>query len=205
MKCCPAIAVMWLVVGCGSSESSPGGPVFDGFVPTSGSAVIYTSNVCPVPEVGNSAVSGILLDFAGYEDSCGVLTKVKLCGNKANSTKVMALVLSGQPGASSIEPAGPGTYSFTSIAPTDGFMVATAKAVQDNTVCEYLPHGNLDMTAGTITITAVSDTQVSGSTDLHFKNGTVFQYSFDFPICTTANNLCDHLLGMGCTSYSCTL
>jgi hypothetical protein len=203
MKRCLATAAVMLVVGCGASDRSAGGPVFGGFVPISGSAVVYTSNICPVPQVGNSAVAGILLDFAGYEDSCGVLSKVKQCGSKANSTRITARAVSGQPGAGSIEPVGPGTYSFMSTPPTDAFMVAMGKAVRDNAVCEYLPNGNLDMTAGTITITAVSDTQVSGSTDLHFKNGTTFQYSFDFPICATANNLCDHLQGMACTSYTC--
>jgi hypothetical protein len=59
------------------------------------------------------------------------------------------------------------------------------------------------MTQGTITITAVSDTQVSGSTDLRFENGTRFEYAFDFPVCTKATNLCAHLQGIGCTSYGC--
>jgi hypothetical protein len=144
-----------------------------------------------------------MLDLTDYADSCAVLTQIEMCGTKANSTRVLAMVLNGDTGATSIGPAGPGTYTYTADPPTGAFTAASAMAIQVDGSCHYLPNSYLAMDAGTITITGVTGTQVTGSMSLRFENGQVFEHSFDLPVCPLAIDLCPHLNGTGCATYHC--
>jgi hypothetical protein len=182
------IAAFLLFSGCGSS----GDPVFGGFTPTGGSAVIFDSAVCDIGFVGPSAVSGIVLDFTSYPDSCEVINETSLCGNKASATRVLAFVLSGEVGAASTDPAGPGNYSFQSEPPSGSFKASIAQAVQSDATCEPLSDdSNLAMTGGSINITSVTATTVSGSTSINFEQGNAFEHTFDLTLCETTLDMCD--------------
>jgi hypothetical protein len=168
--------------------------VFDGFTPTGGSALIFAPAVCDVPFVGSTALSGIALDFTSFSESCEVIHETALCGNKASSTRILAVVLGGEVGADSVVTLGPGTYPYLADPPTGSFKVATAQAVQDDDACEPLSdETNLDMTGGSVTITSVAETTVSGSTSIRFENGHVFEHEFSLTTCLRARIQSLHL------------
>jgi len=168
------------LAGCGSSGG--GSTLFDGFVPTGGSALVFAPATCDLPFVGSAALAGIMLDFTSYPDSCEVMEATSLCGNKASATRVLALVLSGEVGAAAIDPAGPATGAF---------RASTAQAVQDDAACEPLPGTTaLDMAGGSVTLTGVSGARVSGSASIRFENGERFEHDFDLPLCAVPLDLC---------------
>src|ERR1700738_1573753 len=77
----PAIFLISLAA-CGSTT-----PLFGGFTPTNGAAVILSPATCNnIPFVGPTAISGILIDLASGADPCNVLTQAKLCGTGSGST-----------------------------------------------------------------------------------------------------------------------
>jgi hypothetical protein len=182
-----AVVAVLSVAGCGSS----GSPLFDGFVPTGGSALIFAPAVCDISFVGSTAVSGIALDFTSYADSCEVINTTQLCGNKANATRVLAVVLAGRVGQTTISPASAGTYSYLADPPTGEFLAAVGAAVKDDADCQPLDDSSsLEMTGGSITITSVTDTKVVGSTNLRFEGGQVFEHPFDLTVCAGTLDVC---------------
>jgi len=193
MKYIAFVLVLSLFAGCGSS----GDPVFDGFTPSGGAAVIFDPAVCDIAFVGSSAVAGIALDFTDFGDSCDVIEETSLCGNKASSTRVLAFVLGGEVGADSTEPLGPGKYAFMTEPPSGTFKTVTAQAVQADAECEPLSDDtNLDMSGGSVQITDVTQNTVSGSTSINFENGKVFEYTFELPICDVTLGLCSRFLAL---------
>lgn len=199
MKRFVVLAALSLFAGCGSSG---GDPVFDGFVPAGGSTLIFDPAVCDVPFVGDTALSAVALDFTSFADSCGVITETGLCGNKAGSTRILALVVSGEPGADTTGPLGPGTYRFYADPPTGPFELATAQAARVDDACEPLSDdANLAMTGGSVTITGVTAATVSGTTRIRFEKGKVFEHAFDLPTCGAALDLCDRFLP--CMNHVC--
>ncbi|HOX46209.1 MAG TPA: hypothetical protein PK668_21575 [Myxococcota bacterium] len=184
----PLVALL-AAAGCGSSGG--GSTLFDGFVPTGGSALVFAPATCEVPFVGSTALAGIALDFTSYADSCGVITQTQLCGNKASATRVLAIVLSGDVGATSIDPAGPGQYPYLAEPPTGAFRAATAEAVQDDATCEPLAGtSSLDMTGGSVTLSEVTGGVVRGSASIRFENGETFEHTFALPLCAATIDLC---------------
>lgn len=199
MKRFVATATIWLLAGCGSSG---GDPVFDDFTPAGGSALIFAPAVCDVPFVGETALAGVALDFTSYTDSCGVITETRLCGNKAGSTRILVLVVGGEPGADATEPLGPGTYRFYAEPPSDSFKLATAQAIQADDACEPVSDdANLAMTGGSVTITGVTATTVSGTTRIRFESGKIFEHTFDLSTCDATLDMCDRFLP--CMNHVC--
>ena len=130
MNCAPAILVLSLAA-CGSNP----GPLFGGFTPANGAAVILAPATCNnIPFVGPTAISGILLELATGADACNVLTQAKQCGTGSGSTTLLAGALSGVVGGTTVAPAGPGTYSWLANPPTGAFKASTTSAAQVDAV-----------------------------------------------------------------------
>lgn len=195
MKRALAVLSLSLAAACGSEEKPPP-PVFGGFTPQESAAVIFAPAVCTVPFVGTVSVSAIGLGFGSYSGLCGVVTQTQLCGTKASSTTVLGVAIKGTPGSGGVTDAGPGTYPFLATPPTGPFLAATGEAAQVDAFCAPLAGSPLDMSGGSITIATVDATHVTGSVNLAFENGSVFQQPFDAAVCPELPpNLCDLLLG----------
>lgn len=198
MKRVPAILVVTLAA-CGSGNSEP---LFGGFTPANGAAVILASATCNnIPFLGPAAISGILIELASGADACNVLTQAKQCGSGAGSTTVLAGALSGIVGGSTVAPAGPGTYPWLANPPTGTFKASTTSAAQVDATCTSGAGSPARMTGGSIAIATVTASTVTGSMDVQFDNGQVYKSSFDVPVCPVSIDICS--LFDFCASHPC--
>jgi hypothetical protein len=192
-----AILVLSLAA-CGSSPA----PLFGGFTPANGAAVILAPATCNnIPFVGPTAISGILVELASGADACNVLTQARQCGTGSGSTTVLAGALSGVVGGSTVDPAGPGTYPWLANPPTGTFKASTTSAAQVDAVCTSLAGSPARMSAGSIAISSVTSSAVSGSMDVHFDNGQGYTHTFDVSVCPVSIDICS--LFDFCGSHSC--
>lgn len=184
------------LAACGDSkESTP--PLFGGFTPASAAAVILAPASCNVPFLGTTGVSGIVVYLTRGADACSVLTQAQLCGSGAGSTTVVLGALTGAVGGV-VGATLPASYPFLAQPPTGTFRAAIATAAQVDAVCSGAP---TDMSGGSITISAVTGSNVAGSADVHFDNGQVFEQAFDVTLCNVSIPTCS--LFQPCTSYVC--
>jgi hypothetical protein len=198
MNRAPAILVISLAA-CGSGNSEP---LFGGFTPANGAAVILAPATCNnIPFVGPTAISGILVELASGADACNVLTQAKQCGAGSGSTTLLAGAFSGVVGGSTVAPAGPATYPWLANPPTGTFMASTTTAAQVDTVCTSVPGSPAHMSGGSVAISTVTASTVSGSMDVHFDNGQVYKNPFDVPVCPVSIDICS--LFSFCGSHSC--
>ena len=187
------------LAACGAGNSEP---LFGGFTPANGAAVILAPATCNnIAFVGPTAISGILLELASGSDACNVLTQAKACGTGSGSTTLLAGALSGAVGGSTVAPAGPGTYPWLANPPTGTFKASTASAAQVDAVCTSLAGSPARMSDGSIAISTVTASTVSGSMDVHFDNGQVYKYAFVVPVCPVSIDICS--LFDFCGSHSC--
>jgi hypothetical protein len=189
--------VLTTILACAACGGGSSDPLFEGFTPMSGTAVVLAPASCDIPFVGQSAVSGIGFHFGSFPDACGVVTQTMMCGTKATSTSVIGFVISGEVGAASIAPVGPGTYRFLSEPPTGSFLASVAEAAEVDGACMAGMEGALDQTGGTIRIAGVTSTNITGSFDVDFEDGTNFAHDFDVTICPVTLDICDRF-GAGC-------
>ena len=186
MSRAPAIFFISLAA-CGSGS----GPLFGGFTPTSGAAVILAPATCSnIPSVGPTAISGILLELASGADACNVLTQARQCGAGSGSTTLLSAALSGVVGGSSVPPAGPGTYPWLPNPPTGTFKASTTTAAQVDAVCTSAVGSPTHTTGGSVAIASVTASTVTGSMDVHFDNGQVYTHSFDVAVCPVSIDIC---------------
>jgi hypothetical protein len=176
--------------GCGGGND----PLFDGFQPMGGTAVVLAPAVCDIPFAGSSAVSGIGFFFSDVPAACDVVMQTMLCGNKANATSVAGYVLDGEVGGSTLAPARPGTYRFLRDPPSGAFQASTVAAARVDGACMGDTFGQ---DGGTITIAAVTSTNITGSLDVDFENSTNLAHDFDVTLCPVTVDLCDRL-SFGC-------
>jgi hypothetical protein len=194
----PAILFLSLAA-CGSGNSEP---LFGGFAPTNGAAVILAPATCSnIPALGPTAISGILIELASGADACNVLTQARQCGTGSGSTTVLAGALSGVVGGSSVPPAGPGNYPWLANPPSGPFKVSTTTAAQVDASCTSGTGSPAHMTGGSIAVATVTSSAVSGSMDLHFDNGQVYARSFDVAVCPVSIDICS--LFDFCGSHAC--
>jgi hypothetical protein len=197
MSRAPAIFFISLAA-CGSGN----GPLFGGFTPTSGAAVILASATCSnIPALGPTAMSGILIELATGADACNVLTQAKQCGAGSGSTTLLSAVLSGVVGGSSVPPAGPGTYPWLPNPPTGTFKASTTTAAQVNATCISGIGSPTHTTAGSVVIASVTASTVTGTMDVHFDNGQAYTHGFDVPVCPVSIDICS--LFDFCGTHSC--
>lgn len=193
-----AVVVLASLAACGSSDDPP--PLFGGFAPTSGAAAILAPATCPVPFVGTTSVSGVFLELTSRADACDVLTAASQCGGGASSTTVLVAAVSGVVGGGGVAPAGPGAYPFLANPPTGAFKASIAEAAQLDATCAA-PSGAQDMNGGGVTLTAVTASNVAGSTGLYFENGQVFKHTFDVAVCPVSIDTCS--LFAPCPGFTC--
>ena len=201
MKLCQLLltaAVVAVFGGCGSSSS----PLFDDFTPTGGSATILAPATCDIAFVGDTAIAGIVIDLTSYAESCDVIDTTQLCGNKASSTRVIGLAIGGEVGAASTDPIDPGTYSFMANPPTGVFTASAGTAAQVDENCDPVSGTTVvSMDDGSITITSITDTRVTGTASMHFDNGQAFKKPFDVEICQVDLDVCARF--NPCGSHTC--
>jgi hypothetical protein len=198
MKRVPAILVISLAA-CGSGNSEP---LFGGFTPANGAAVILAPATCSnIPFVGPTAISGVLVELASGADACNVLTQARQCGTGAGSTTLLAGALSGVVGGSTVGSAGPGTYPWLANPPTGTFKASTTSAAKVDATCTSGPGSPARMSAGSIAISSVGASTVSGSMDVQFDNGQVYKGTFDVPVCPVSIDICS--LFDFCGSHAC--
>jgi hypothetical protein len=113
---------------------------------------------------------------------------------------VLAAAVSGAVGGS-VGPTGPGTYPWLANPPTGTFAASIASAGQADASCGPLAGSPVDTTGGSLTLTAVTPSRVTGRTDLHFENGQVFDYQFDVAVCPVSIDICS--LFQPCFTHVC--
>ncbi len=188
------------LVACGSGGSGPA--LFGGFSPTSGAAVILAPATCNnIPFVGSTAVSGILVELTSGADACNVLTQAKQCGTGSGSRTLLAVALSGVVGGSTVGPAGPGTYPWLASPPSGAFSTSIGRAAQVDALCTSLAGSPTDVSGGSIAVSTVTASAVTGSMDLRFEDGQTYQGPFDVPVCPVTIDICS--LFDPCMSHSC--
>jgi len=187
MRRAPALLFISLAA-CGSGNSAP---LFGGFTPSSGAAVILAPATCSnIAFIGPSAMSGILIDLTSGADACNVLTQAKQCGTGSGSTTLLAGAFSGVVGGSAVAPAGPGTYPWLANPPTGAFNASTTTAAQVDAVCTSAAGSTVHMSGGSVTVSTVNASRVSGSMDVHFDNGQAYTHDFDVAICPVSIDIC---------------
>jgi len=186
MSRAPAIFFV-LLAACGSTPA----PLFGGFTPANGAAVILAPATCNnIAALGPTAISGILIELASGADACNVLTQAKQCGAGSGSTALLGVALSGVVGGSTTDPAGPGTYPWMPNPPTGTFRASTSTAAQLDAVCTAAAGSLVHMRDGSIAISTVTASTVSGSMDVHFDNGQAYAHPFDVPVCPVSIDIC---------------
>ena len=196
MRRVPAILFIALAA-CGSPP-----PLFGDFTPTNGAAVILAPATCNnIAFLGPTAISGILLELSSGSDACNVLTQVKQCGTGAGSTTLLAGAFSGIPGGSTIDAAGPGTYPWLANPPSGAFKASITSAAQVDAVCTSASGSPTQMSGGSIAVSTVTASNVSGSMDVHFENGQAYTHPFDVSVCQVSIDVCS-VFGL-CGTHSC--
>lgn len=191
-----ALVLVVSLAGCGGGAD----PLFGGFTPSSGAAVILSAANCNIAFVGSTALSGILLEFSSRADACNILTQAKQCGTGANSTAILAGAFSGIPGASTVAPADAGTYPWLANPPSGAFKASIGSAAQVGATCTSAGSPP-SMSGGSIAITAVTASNVTGSLDVRFDNGQAYKASFDVAVCPVSIDTCS-LFGP-CGTHTC--
>lgn len=148
--------------GGGSGSASVTGTIQGAAVPASDS--VGLSSVSTANGTSEAAVGAIITNVA---NACGVLQ------SHANPANATALVLAVSASGSSV---GTGTYDIVS----QGFGATASYAKQDST-CNTSFSENAS--GGSVTLTAVSGSSVSGTFDLTFGSDHVTG-SFSAPICS---------------------
>ena len=191
----PTILLLCLAA-CGGAD-----PLFGGFKPANGAAVILAPATCNLPFVGSTAISGIFVELASGADACNVLTQAKQCGTGSNSTVLLTGAFSGVPGGTIVDPTGPGNYPFLPNPPSGPFKTAISSAAQVDAVCTSKPGSPLDMTGGTVVISTVTSSAVTGSVDIQFDNGQAYSGTFDVAVCPVSIDICS--LFVPCFTHTC--
>ena len=177
-------------------------PLFGGFTPANGAAVILAPKTCTnIPFLGSTAISGILLELTSGADACNVLTQAKQCGTGASSSTLLAGALSGVVGGSTVAPADPGSYPWLANPPTGSFKTSTTTAAQVDATCTSAAGSPAHMTGGSIAVATVTSSAVTGSMDLHFDNDQVYAQAFDVAVCPVSIDTCS--IFDFCGSHTC--
>lgn len=192
-----AATLLLSLAACGSGPD----PLFGGFTPTNGAAVVLPSANCNIPFVGSTAISGVLVELTSGADACNVLTQARQCGTGAGSTTLLAGAFSGIVGALSVAPADPGTYPWLANPPTGTFKTSTTSAAKVDATCTSGPGSPARMTGGSVAISSVTASSVSGSMDVQFDNGQGYKAAFAVPVCPVSISTCS-LFDL-CPSHTC--
>lgn len=192
------LALAAALAACGGS-SSPRPPLYQGFTPLEGTAVVFPRTTCDVAFVGSTSAVGVAVTLTDFAGTCDFLTATGMCGSRAGSTFIMAAAVDAVEGGG-LAPAVPraGTYPYLSEPPSGAFRAAIGTAVRTDAACAAQPGTSLDMTAGSVVISSITDTEVTGSLSLVFEDGTAYQHPFSLARCAPPADLCSILTFGAC-------
>lgn len=186
-----AVALAVALVSCGGDDGSPP-PLLDGFSVADQGALVVPATDC-TGTLGFT-VSALLLGFSSFPGLCGFVQDTALCGDVASSTTVTVSVLRGRLTSPAPAPIGPGTYpiSLTGIPFDEGggnFRLVLADVTKTDATCGE-PSPSPAPTGGSLVLTSVGPTNVTGSVDVTFDDGGRFQRDFDLSVCVSAVDAC---------------
>jgi hypothetical protein len=164
-----------VVVACGGSTSTLGGG--GGSVSVSGTVDGMPLAVTDeVALVGSASSNGVTEAYAGVviTNIAGTCAVLERGGNPASAQALQ--IVAGAPGST----VPPGQYPIGATTTT----TASASFSAQDTHC--MSTAGEQATSGTVTLTAVSDSQLQGSFDLTFANGDHLAGSFTAPVCNAA-------------------
>jgi hypothetical protein len=191
-------------VACGSSTSSSGGGgggttlpsgTLGGaaFTPVDGVAVWLPARTCTFGGATVSATA-MLLAFTNVPSSCSAYQTVGACNDKANAIVVSAAIEKGNVSGGTASTIGPGTYSLTNgtVTPdaSGNFTRTNLSYSKTNATCVNAA-SLVNPTSGSVTITSLTSSQVTGSVTVAFSDGSSFSGNFDVAICGVSFNVCD--------------
>ena len=183
--------VLSTLAACGGSGGARP-PLYQGFTPLEGTAVVFPRATCDVAFVGSTSAVGVAITLTDFAGTCDFLTTTSMCGSRADSTFLMAAAIDAVEGGP-LAPDLPrtGAYPFLSEPPTGAFRAAIGTAVRTTATCTAQPGTSLDMTAGSVVISTITDTRVTGSLNLVFEDGTSYQHPFDVARCAPPADICN--------------
>lgn len=188
-----------LLAACGES-SDPPPPLYAGFAPAAGTAIVFPAADCNITGVGLASVTGLALELTDFPGVCEFATAVSLCGSKQDSTFVVGVaarvsVLGTAPDVA------PGTYPVLTGPPaSSAFSGALGQAVKTDATCTARPGTSLPASGGSITIAAITADRVTGSLDLRFTDGSAYTQPFDLARCAPPAPVCVFLPGGSCSA-----
>lgn len=189
---CPAPAApSGTLVGAGGGLGS--------FTPGEMGALVVNPTSCTI---GGATIrlAGIFLGFPSFSGLCSLLQSHGLCFDKANQTIVGAQIANAGLVLAQTVP-GPGTYTVTPSTGTtpDGsgnFRVASVSYSRVGPTCNLLASSDTDAPGtGSITIDAITATQVTGSMNVTFADGSTMIGSFVAATAPISVNVCQALTG----------
>jgi len=179
-----------LLAACGSSDAAPP-PLYGGFTPTGGTAIVFPPTTCDIPFVGLTSISGLGVVLGDFTGVCEYVTASQFCDQKASATLLVSLAVGGVVGGGTAAPIGPGAYPYLSAPPTSAsFAAGIASAVQTSATCTALPGTSTDMNAGRIVISSITADRATGALELRFDDGSGYSEHFDLALCPPPTDLC---------------
>ena len=168
------------------------------FTPVEMAALVAGPTTCTLTGIGTLSVAGIFLGFTSYQGICSLLTQYGVCFDKANGTIVGVQIANA--GVLQQPVPGPGTYTVG----TTGSTVTSAGYSRSGASCST-PVSSSANTGGTITIDAVTTTQVTGSASLTFADGSTLAGTFTAARPQVSVNVCQlaNQIAVGCASRPC--
>lgn len=187
-----------LLAACGSTSPPP--PLYAGFTPAGGTAIVFPPTSCSVTGLGPVSVAGLAIELTDFANVCEFATAVSLCGSKADSTFVVGVAANGNL-VGTAAPIAPGTYPILTGPPTSlSFAGALGQAVRTDAACTALSGTSLAATSGTVVISSITADRVTGSLDLRFQDGSAYTRPFDLATCAPPAEVCLFLPGGSCVA-----
>lgn len=169
------------------------------FTPAEMEALVAGPTTCTV--FGNTvSVAGIFLGFTSYQGICNLLTQYGVCFDKANGTIVGVQIANASVPQLPAQVPGPGTYAVGTV----GTTVTSAGYSRTGASCAS-PARSSANDGDTITIDAVTSTQVTGSANLTFADGSTLSGTFTAARPQVSVNVCQlaNQIAAGCTTRPC--
>ncbi len=191
------LGVTLALAGCGSSSGGSNGSLGGNFTATGAMALSYAPAVCPALGGGTVGLTKLNLMFTNIPNICSASLAAGQCLAKANLAAVIVFIDRGKPGGATTALTA-GTYPLTLTG-----SVVDAGGNHTSTVVAY---GKTDATctaaavsaiAGSVTISTISATRVTGSVSATFSDGSSYNSAFDVPICADSTSVC--AATAGCT------
>lgn len=193
------LAVALLATACGSSSSSNSGtPFFGGEALASVNSefsTASTSTACTINFEGTNEAFYIWatkIDFTSWADACGDYFTYPACGVHSGGQSVSLILVTLTNYLSAPVPLPTGTYTVSDNPSATPVLVNDIAQYFQVIYAESLPAENssgcgtlvpLANSTGTVTLTSVTSSSVSGSLSLQFEGGYTLSGSFTAPVC----------------------